>query len=257
MKLIILAAGQGTRLKPLTNNKPKCLTPILDKPIIEWQIETAHAANITDIIVVGGYKIEQLEKYPVTLICNERFMTTNMVYSLLCAQDHFNDDIIISYGDIVYEPRILQKLIASSHDLAITIDLFWQSYWEMRFEDPLSDAESLKLFEDGRIKEIGQKAENISDIQGQYIGLCLFRQKAINSLLTTYNALSESDTKLNGRSAENFFMTDLLQEMIRRNIALHSFPIHRGWYEVDSLSDLAIAEASIQKNNLLQYEPNL
>lgn len=257
MKLIILAAGQGTRLKPLTNNKPKCLTPILDKPILEWQIETAHAANITDIIVVGGYKIEQLKKYPITLVCNERYMTTNMVYSLLCAQDHFNDDIIISYGDIIYEPQVLQKLITSSHDLAITIDLLWQSYWEMRFEDPLSDAESLQLFEDGRIQEIGQKAKNISDIQGQYIGLCLFRKKAIKSLLSTYNRLSESGTKLNGRSAENFFMTDLLQEMIRREIALHSFPIQRGWYEVDSLSDLAVAEASIKEKELFHYEHNI
>ncbi|MCS5707680.1 phosphocholine cytidylyltransferase family protein [Candidatus Berkiella cookevillensis] len=253
---MILAAGQGTRLQPLTNNKPKCLTPILNKPIIEWQIETAHAANIRDIIVVGGYKIEQLEKYPITLICNENFMTTNMVYSLLCAKDHFNDDIIISYGDIIYTNQILQKLISSSHDLAITIDLLWQSYWEQRFEDPLSDAESLELFYDGRIKEIGQKAQNISDIQGQYIGLCLFRKKAIHSLLQTYNDLSENDTKLNGRSAGNYFMTDLLQEMIRRNIALHSFPINRGWYEIDSLSDLAVAEASLQKNNILQHESN-
>ncbi|MBS0289687.1 MAG: phosphocholine cytidylyltransferase family protein [Proteobacteria bacterium] len=242
MKLVILAAGQGTRLKPLTNNKPKCLAPLLDIPLLQWQIDAALAVGIKEIIVVGGYHIEQLQPYPVTLVNNKAFHSTNMVYSLHCAKAYLNDDIIVSYGDIVYEAAILEKLIHTNNDITVVVDSLWRAYWEMRFDDPLSDAETLDFYANGCIKEIGRKAQNLEGIKAQYIGLCFYKQSGMQRLIQTYEQICIKDNQ----RAKNLYMTDLLQEMINQGINIHSLCIKRGWYEIDSLHDLALAQRLMQ-----------
>src|SRR3954466_13976178 len=98
MRMIILAAGQGTRLRPLTDDRPKCLVPLSGKPLLEWQIETARAVDIPHIAVVCGYRADQLKKYPLTLVPNPRFETTNMALPLFCARDQFAGARGLWYG---------------------------------------------------------------------------------------------------------------------------------------------------------------
>ena len=123
MKMIIVAAGQGIRLRPLTNNKPKCMVEYDEKPIIDYILDAADHCNITDIAVVNGYKKEVLESYledrGCTFFTNEEFDVTNMVTSLFTAKEFMNDDLIISYADIVYKPEILEKLMASNEILVL------------------------------------------------------------------------------------------------------------------------------------------
>ena len=69
--------------------------------------------------------------------------------------DEFTDELIISYGDIVYS-RHTHKLIHSNSDISVVVDMDWQQYWSQRSDDPLSDAETLRLSQDGRILEIGK-----------------------------------------------------------------------------------------------------
>lgn len=240
MRLIILAAGQGTRLKPITNEKPKCLTSVNNKSILQWQIDTAHRSGITEIIVVGGYKIEQLRTYPVTVIENPLYASTNMVYSLYCAREYLNEPFILSYGDIIYDDVILQSLLKSPHDISVTIDKDWQEYWQSRFEDPLIDAESLSYSKDLRLTNIGQKVNSLSEIQGQYIGLCYFQKQGLIHLQHCLDRLYKQQDQ--DFTHAKMFMTDLLQKMVDTNIPVKIFPIHRGWYEIDNLNDLAIAE---------------
>ena len=113
MKAIVLGAGQGTRLRPLTNNSPKCMVPIFGKPILAYQIAAFHLVGIRELNVVTGYKSEAIQFDCLEKHKNERFEHTNMVYSLFCAADIMDghDDIIISYGDILFEPSVLQKLV--------------------------------------------------------------------------------------------------------------------------------------------------
>ncbi|MBT7296750.1 NTP transferase domain-containing protein, partial [Candidatus Woesearchaeota archaeon] len=63
MKMIIVAAGQGIRLRPLTNNKPKCMVEYNNKPIIDYILDVASECNIRDVAIVNGYKKQVLEKY--------------------------------------------------------------------------------------------------------------------------------------------------------------------------------------------------
>ena len=65
-----------------------------------------------------------------------------MVYSLISARKYLDDDDS-KLRDIIYEPSILETLLKSDHDISVAVDVNWLSYWQIRFEDPLSDAETL------------------------------------------------------------------------------------------------------------------
>ena len=90
--------------------------------------------------------------------------------------------VIVSYGDIVYSSEVLQELLKSNSDIAVTIDTDWESYWSKRNEDPLDDAETLKLRADGTISEIGRTPKSIDEIEGQYMGLMKFSPRGIEQV---------------------------------------------------------------------------
>ena len=236
MKIIVLAAGQGTRLKPLTENVPKCMVPLKGKPLIDYQLDLFKSKNIKDITIVGGYLIDKLENKNVNLISNNAYETTNMVHSLFCAKEVLNDDVIISYGDIVYKDEVLQKLIDSNENISIVVDKNWKEYWKARMDDPLSDAETLKI-KDGKIIEIGKKPYHYGDIEGQYIGLIKFSKEIITEIIQFYNGL-DKNIDYDGNNFNNMYMTTFLS-LLGKNISpLKPIFIYNGWMEVDCPEDL-------------------
>ena len=83
MIFIILAAGKGTRLYPLTKKKPKCLIKYHGKSILDHQLETCKKMKIQKIFLVCGYKSSQIKRKNIIKIKNEKYKTTNMLYSFL------------------------------------------------------------------------------------------------------------------------------------------------------------------------------
>src|SRR5581483_2753481 len=148
--VIILAAGSGSRLLPLTAERPKCMVPLKGRPLLEWQLAAAREAGATRVVVVTGYKAESVAARGIVTVSNPRFATTNMVESLWCAEEHFGDEFTVSYGDIAYEPGVLAELWAEPRRSAVVVDDAWREYWSRRFSDVLSDAESLRIDEAGR-----------------------------------------------------------------------------------------------------------
>lgn len=126
-----------------------------------------------NITLIGGYCSNALPvQYPV--VVNKEFATTNMLYSLFCAEEGMiNDgDIIVSYGDIIYHASVLERLLQSNNLCNVVTDVDWRRYWQCRMEDPLKDAETFRWdAQTHRIFELGKKPKTIEDIQGQYIGL--------------------------------------------------------------------------------------
>lgn len=236
MKGIILAAGEGRRLKPLTLDIPKCLVPYQGRPILEYTLDAFYENGITDLVIVKGYKEEKINYPDIKYVINDRYASTNMVVSLFCAKNELNDDVVISYGDIVYKHQILKTLMESKDDLSIVIDKEWEKLWRQRMPDPLSDAETLKLDTQGYITELGGKPSSMSDIQGQYIGLFKISKKLWPEIFKLYNVLS-SETG-NTDSIDNMFMTSFLQKLINSNVRAKAILIHGGWIEIDSVSDL-------------------
>ena len=250
VRMIVLAAGEGTRLRPLTDDIPKCLVAVAGSPLLDLQIAVARSRGITDIAVVRGYRKEVIKPEGIKLFDNVDFETTNMVETLWCAESYFDRGFIVSYGDILYEPRVLEVVIRSDHPIGVVVDKGWRGYWQRRFARVLDDAESLSVDAAGRITSIGQRPETADSIEGQYIGLTVFRGEGVRVLRRVYDTLQSStpegetvgDT---GRLFRKLYMTDLLQAVIDSGFPVREIPIERGWVEIDSLSDHALAESLV------------
>ena len=249
--MIILAAGLGTRLRPLTDSVPKCLVKVGGKTLLDWQLLAARAAGVSNIAIVRGHGSELIERPGVIYFDNPAYETTNMVESLWCAEPVFNEGIIVSYGDIIYEPSVLERLLASEDDIGVVVDRGWRSYWDRRFEDVLSDAETLESDHAGLITSIGQKAVHIEQIGSQYIGLMSFRGLGVNALREVHQRAHREAARgrkpLRGqRPVHKLYMTDILQGIIDSGFPVHEVPICRGWLEIDSLGDLDLAESLVE-----------
>jgi choline kinase len=255
MRMIILAAGQGTRLRPFTDDRPKCLVELCGRPLLQWQIETARSAGIQDIVVIGGYRHELLKPYGVKIVVNPDFASTNMVRTLFHARDMFGGGFVMSYGDIVYSPAVLRQVLKDDTSVAVAVDREWRSYWEQRFDDPLSDAETLGINDAGIITDIGRKPESFGEIMAQYIGLVAFKSSGVRALVDGY-AAAEAHERAGGRpfggprSLDRLYMTDLLQGLIASGERLSAVRINGGWVEIDSPRDLDVATSLILAGRL-------
>ena len=240
MKAVILAAGEGTRLRPLTDNYPKCMVMFQGKPIINHIIDTFNFCGINDVIVVTGYKYEILEEhlkgYQIRFIHNKDYETTNMVYSLFCAEEEMNDDLVISYADIVFTPKVLKLLILNTDKFVVTIDEQWRELWESRMDNPLNDAETMKIDDSGFIIEIGKQPRSYDEIEGQYIGLFKISKSIVKKVRRFYHSLSNSVCNDKG-DFQNMYMTSFIQLVIERLMSVNAQIIQRGWLEFDTIDD--------------------
>jgi len=243
MKVIILAAGEGKRLQPLTNNLPKCMVELNGKPILYHQIECLRRNGIIDINVCVGYARNKINCDSVKYYYNPEFSKTNMVYTLFCAKELLNsdDDILISYGDIVYNDKVLNTIVNDKSKIGVVVDRNWFDYWSERMENPLDDAETLKIDEQGYIYELGKKPTSYDEIEGQYVGLIKFRAGIISSITNLYETL-DRNLMYDGKDFNNMYMTTFLQLISNNVTPLTPVYINNGWIEIDTPSDLLLTK---------------
>ena len=235
MKGLILAAGRGSRLEELTADRPKGLVELRGRSLVAHQLGALRAAGVDDIALVRGYRGERFG-FDVRYVENERWSETGIAHSLACARDWLaGGTTIVSYADIVYEPRAVQALVESDADLSIAYDVHWRELWEQRFEDPLSDAETFRVDEAGWLLEIGSRAASLDEIQGQYMGLLRFTPNGSRQLLEIYDDLEPE-------RRDRIDMTALLALALARGVRVRAVPFDGVWCEVDDASDLAVAE---------------
>lgn len=248
---IILAAGQGTRLRPLTDHRPKAMVPLLGVPLIQRQVATLRRGGVLEVSVVAGYCAHCMEALGTALILNESFETTNMVASLHCAKALFDGsrDILVAYGDIVYEEKVLQAALAGRGPLSVVVDKGWEKLWSLRMENPLTDAETMKVSPSGQILELGRRPTSIQDIQGQYIGLFRVDRGFAPRFFELYEQLDPAGS-YDGKTPANMFMTSYLQLLIDNGISVMSSPVENGWLEVDTVEDLERYEAASSSGSL-------
>lgn len=236
-RALILAAGVGARLRPHTSDRPKCLVEVAGRSLLDRQLDVLASERVAPVIVIGGYRAEMLQRPGVEVRINPRYAETNMVWTLFCAEEEMVGEVVLAYGDIVYSRENLRALLASRADIAVTIDLDWEAYWRARNEDPLADAETLRLAPDGRILEIGQTPRSVAEIEGQYMGLMKFSPAGLSLLKKTFHDARRAGA-LRGKAVEKAYMTDLLQAMVDAGHRLDSVPVHGGWVEIDTVGDL-------------------
>jgi choline kinase len=191
--------------------------------------------------VLTGYQAAKIEALGYSTIHNPDFAVTNMVATLFCARDHMTSsaDVLMVYGDVVFEPRVLRALLAEAAPLATTIDRGWHRYWSRRLEDPLADAETLKLSPEGHILELGKKPTCLAEIEGQYMGLSKVRADHVERFKRAWLDLDPSGF-YDGRDKSNMFMTSFFSTLIAQGWTLKAVPVEHGWLEVDSAADLEL-----------------
>jgi choline kinase len=233
MKTVILAAGAGSRLKPLTDHVPKCLLKVGVKCILEMTIENLLATNNSEIIIVTGYlenKIREFirERFPhlqITYIYNKLYASTNNIYSLWLAKDEvLGDDMMMLDSDIVFDERIISKLQNSGYKNCLALK---------RHE--VHDEEiKVKTDAHGCVIEIGKEV-NVSQAAGESIGIEIF---GIEALVELYFIL---DRKVVTEKEVNQFYEAAFQELSDNNL----FIVDTTEYfcmEIDTEEDLKIAE---------------
>ncbi len=236
MKGIILAAGRGSRMGDKTKDLPKGLTQLYGKSLIEHQVDKMKNAGIEEVGVVRGYRAEKICFEGLSYFDNLRWSESNMVRSLCCADTWLTKDTcIVSYSDILYEARAVSLLMNCEEDIAITYNTNWLEIWSERFDNPLSDAETFEVSEQGYITEIGGHADNIDQIKGQYMGLLKFSEKG-------WKQVGEYLADLEEKAIDKLDMTSLLSGMLHKGIRIYGIPYDGLWLEIDSESDLKLYE---------------
>tara|TARA_B100001093_G_C26852949_1_gene1025978 strand:- start:1794 stop:2570 length:777 start_codon:yes stop_codon:yes gene_type:complete len=236
MRVIILAAGEGKRLRPHTNDKPKCLVSINGAPLIYRQLSILENLGY-EVILVAGWQSYQLKQFNVSMIENPKFSTTNMVSTLYCARKSLKGRLVISYGDIAYSPKILRSLDNCGADIATVVDLNWKEYWSKRSDNPLEDLETMRINDKNLITQLGAKPLSLDEIQGQYIGLTYLSSLGSQILMTTLQDCHRIGL-VNKKPFEAAYLTDLIQEIITRGYEVKAVKTEQLWIEVDTVEDL-------------------
>ncbi len=244
MKAIILAAGRGSRLGKHTEQRPKCLAKVGGCPLLEWQIKALYNGSISGIHLIGGYLADLLAPFGLPLLTNPRWKYTNMVGTLFCADSLLlRENFLISYSDILYPPSVVQSLISSHGDIVISYDPNWLHLWKMRFTNPLADAETFAINDNGVVTDIGGKTENTALIRGQYMGLVKMTPQG-------WQAVRAHLLSLPAREFDRLDMTGLLKQLLAIGIDIHTVALDGDWFEIDNENDLRLCNELYAKDLL-------
>ncbi len=245
MKAIILCAGMGTRVGNHTSEIPKCMLDILGTNILEIQVKQFKKLDINHIYVIGGHFAHKIKNPYIEVIENKMYKTTNMFYSLMCAKDIFNDDIVISYGDIIYFFDILKVLIRDKRRDIVVADTSWKEYWLERYGKINYDLESFKISKN-YISDIGNSETNVDKIDARYLGLMKFSKTTLNHMVDYYNNNIEAKTL---SKIKMMYLTDIIQYLItHKKLLVPIQKINRGWCEIDTSYDYIYAKRFFKAN---------
>lgn len=257
MKAIILAAGQGTRLKKYTENLPKGMLSFMGETIIERQIKLYQKCGISKIIVVRGFAAEKINYDGVTYYENRDYANTNMVESLMAANAEFDDDIIVSYSDILFEEQMLKEMMNSAADFTVAVDDNWKKYWEKRYGRVDYDTESLAIDEQSNIVELGLENPRLEDIDARYIGLLKFSKAGLayikEILEDAYTNYKDTPWQQSGKTVRKAYMTDLLNAIIVSGKPVKAQHFNNGWIEFDTNEDYEKACSWVEDGSIGQY----
>ncbi|MEU7433800.1 phosphocholine cytidylyltransferase family protein [Streptomyces sioyaensis] len=233
MKAIILAAGRGSRLGRLTDDRPKCLVEIAGRTLLERQVAALRAGGAERVGVVAGWHAEAFDATGYPVFRNPEWARTTMAQSLAVAEPWLSEDtVLISYGDIVYGADTVRELAATEAELAISYDPHWLALWSRRFADPLCDAETFVRDEAGHLRDIGGRPLSVDEVHGQYMGLLRMTPTAWSVIRRTRSA----DARVAALD-----MTGLLRHLVqRRLLEIATVPAAGPWCEFDHPSDISV-----------------
>jgi choline kinase len=244
MKAVILAAGMGSRLAPLTNDRPKPMVEVCGRPLLLRALDRLAAVGITgdDVIVVTGYRKDVLEArlaaegYRVQLVFNPRYSDWNSFNSLLVARDAVGDSPYLTMeGDVLFDGDVLPRLLAAEGAAHLACEL-----------SDACDAEAMKaqVHPDGTLRALAKELDPATSV-GEFIGLARFDRAAGQQVFAdlarfeaeaiTHQYYDHSYHRLAERGELSIQLVDISAQVSM---------------EIDDLADLARAEAAWRARGL-------
>ena len=240
MKAIILSAGYGSRLGNLTKELPKSLVDINGKSIIKRQIETFRNNGIKEIIVIIGPNKDKFQLKNIEYVVDKKFHDHEQLGSLMAANKHFQNDVVISFGDVIVDNNIMKQVIESTYDIGVAIDLNWEKKYENRTQHPKSEAD-LALIKSNKLIKIKKNLNPTENHQlGEFLGIIKLSNvgsKKFLNIFESLNSFHEGEFH-DAPSLQKAYLTDMIDELIQINEVVNPILIDGVWFEIDTIEDL-------------------
>jgi len=242
MRAIILAAGYGLRLNQHTKDIPKALLDLNGKSILERQISLLREYGVNEIFVVTGYKREKYVLKDIEYIFNPRYSETEQLASMMVARANIEDDVLVIFGDILFDSQILQQILASNDDIAMAIDL----NWEKSYNEGLCNSHPLDepvLINQKKVLRISYKQTDTmieNQTVGEFLGIIKLSANGSRTIIKKYEELEKSHVGRfhDANSLEKAKLADILQELIDSKIEISFISVNGKWCEIDTPKDL-------------------
>lgn len=241
MKAVILAAGVGSRIKPMTDNCPKSLLKVGDYTILEMMISHIQNCGINEVVLVLGYLQEQIKDFVKTkfpdldayFVTNDRYAETNTGFSLMLAKDLIKGAAFVKFdADVVFDKEILEKLIECEYSNCLCID-----------KNINLDAEEIKVIVDDQNRVLkASKTVNPKDAVGESIGIEKIDGGTAMLLFAELRIMME-DIQYHQEYYEAAY-----ERLIEKNVPFYAFDISGlKWTEIDTKEDFITAEKIFKK----------
>lgn len=233
MKAIILSAGQGRRLLPLTESVPKCCLPLNGKKMLEWQVDALAAAGIEEAVVVTGFAhhvvqdaVNQVKAVPVRCLYNPFFALSDNLGTCWVARSEMTGPFVLINGDTLFEPAVLERLLQGPHAFPITLASDRKATY---------DEDDMKIIASGgRLERVGKKLD-LEHVNGESIGMMMFSEAGARSFVGKVERLMSGPDGL-----ARWYLSAIDELAGEGEVGI--CPIHGlGWCEVDDHDDLAQA----------------
>ena len=235
MKAIILAAGVGSRIRPLTNNCPKSLLKVDGKTILEMMLSHIQDCGIHEVIFVLGYLQEQIKEYVKTyfpdlnthFVTNGRYAETNTGFSLMLTKDLIQDSTFIKFdADVVFDKEILKKLIECEYDNCLCVD-----------KNINLDAEEIKVIVKDNNRVIkASKTVNPKDAVGESIGIEKISGETAKLLFAELEIMMEDEQN------HQEYYEGAYERLMEDHVPFYALEISGlRWVEIDTQEDFITA----------------
>lgn len=243
-KVIILAAGSGNRLIKSTSGLPKPLVDINGVSLIQRQINIFKRNDTFDIIVVRGFKPEKFQLENVSYLNDDKFDEHDQLGSLMQANSEISGNVIITFGDILFDESILRQIMKSEKEISVAIDLKWTKSYELRTDNPIELAGKV-LLKNNIIKQFSENlpiTKKNYDI-GEFLGIIKLNSNGSKIITEQFSKLEKNHTGKfhDAKSFQTAKLTDMLQELLDKEIEINPIFVDGKWCEIDTPKDLEIA----------------
>ncbi|MDO9576718.1 MAG: phosphocholine cytidylyltransferase family protein [Candidatus Cloacimonadales bacterium] len=245
MRAILISAGKGTRLYPLTKNTPKSLLEVGDGlTLLEAQLHSLQEAGITDVVIIVGYRAEQIEaklykykkEFKITTVYNPFYDVSNNLISVWMARFFMKGDFITINGDDMFTSNVIKNLLKSKQNITMVMD-----------EKEVYDEDDMKIIHrDELVLEVSKKIDP-AKANGESVGIIKFSGHGPKIYVDVLEEMVRHPENL------NVFYLKAIQEIINKGYPIHFSKCNSAdWGELDFHPDLMLIREHVLQTNLVE-----